>query len=86
MKVHIELFGALREADARGHVELDVPAQATIAMLREALQAYLAEHAPHVRGTLVQRSAFASDEAILQNDHTVPDNGRLAVLPPVSGG
>ncbi|MDA3914989.1 MoaD/ThiS family protein [Oleiagrimonas sp.] len=86
MKVHIELFGALREADDSGAIELDVPAQATIAMLREALQVYLAEHAPNIRAGLVQRSAFASDQAILQNDHTVPDSGRLAVLPPVSGG
>jgi sulfur-carrier protein len=86
MKVRIKLFGALREADPSGTIELEVPAQSTIAMLREALAAYLAEHAPQVSAGLVQRSAFASDEEILHNDRTLPDDGRLAVLPPVSGG
>lgn len=86
MKIRIELFGALREADARGHVELDMPAQSTVADLREALRVHLAEHAPGIPAGLVGRCAFAGDDTILQNRDALPEHGRLAILPPVSGG
>ena len=86
MKIRIALYGALREADASGHLELDVPPGSSIAELRELLVAHLAEHAPTVPARLVRRSAFASAEEILHNHRTVPEGVELAVLPPVSGG
>ncbi|MEW9572878.1 MoaD/ThiS family protein [Rhodanobacter sp. Si-c] len=86
MKARIALYGALREADTRGYVELDVPAGSSIAELRELLVAHLAEHAPAIPANLVRRSAFASAEEILHNHRTVPEGVELAVLPPVSGG
>lgn len=86
MKIRIALYGALREADASGGVELEVPAGSSIAALREQLAAHLAEHAPAIPAGLVRRSAFASAEEILHNHRTVPEDVELAVLPPVSGG
>jgi molybdopterin converting factor small subunit len=86
MKVRIALYGALREADASGHVELEVPTGSSIAELRERLVAHLAEHAPAIPANLVKRSAFASTEEILHNHRVVPEGVELAVLPPVSGG
>ncbi|SFS14209.1 molybdopterin synthase sulfur carrier subunit [Dyella sp. OK004] len=86
MNVRIALYGALREADPRGYVELEVPPGSTIATLRELLTAHLSEHAPAVNVKLVRISAFASDEEILHNHRTVPEDVALAVLPPVSGG
>ena len=86
MKTSIALFGALREADASGTMELDVPAGSTIAELRELLVAYLAVQAPQVSAGLVWRCAFATDEEILHNHREVPAGVALAVLPPVSGG
>lgn len=86
MKVRITLFGALREADAHGVIELDAPEHCTIADLRELVRGHLREHAPHISAGLVQRSAFASDDEILHNHRTLPENGQLAILPPVSGG
>lgn len=86
MKTRIALYGALREADASGYVELDVPAGSRIAELRELLAAYLAERAPAIPAGLVRRSAFASAEEILHNHRAVPEGMELAVLPPVSGG
>lgn len=86
MKTRIALHGALRDADPRGYVELDVPAGCSIATLRELLQAHLREHAPSIEERLVRRSAFASAEEILHNHCTVPEDVELAVLPPVSGG
>lgn len=86
MKVRITLFGALRDADSRGFIELDVPDQSTIATLREALQHHVRDHAPAISPNLVQRSAFASEDEILHNHRAIPENGQLAILPPVSGG
>lgn len=86
MKVRIALYGALREADPRGYLELDVPPGSTVAALRELLAAHLREHAPAVNAGLVRISAFASTEEILHSHDVVPDDLELAVLPPVSGG
>jgi len=86
MKVRIALFGALRETDPRGFIELEAPDSCTIGDLRELLRDYLSEHAPHIRAGLVQRSAFASENEILHNHRALPENGELAILPPVSGG
>ena len=86
MSTRINLFGALREADPRGYVELELPAGSTIAALREALVAHLATHAPAVSAGLVRRCAFATDDEILHNHRIVPEGVTLAVLPPVSGG
>jgi molybdopterin converting factor small subunit len=86
MKTSIALFGALREADASGTMELDVPAGSTIAELRELLVAHLAAQAPQVSADLVRRCAFATDEEILHNHREVRAGVALAVLPPVSGG
>lgn len=86
MSTRITLFGALREADPRGYVELDVPTGSTMAELREQLVAHLAAHAPSVSSGLVRRCAFATDNEILHNHRIVPEGVTLAVLPPVSGG
>ncbi|WP_297921059.1 MoaD/ThiS family protein [Metallibacterium sp.] len=86
MKIRIALYGALREADSRGHVELGVPLGSTIAELRDLLAAHLHEHAPAIPAGLVRRSVFASAEEILRNHRKVPEGVELAVLPPVSGG
>jgi sulfur-carrier protein len=86
MRLRITLFGALRNADQRGFIELDVPDHSTIAGVREALQQYVQEHVPAISPNLVQRSAFASQDEVLHNHRHVPENGELAILPPVSGG
>jgi sulfur-carrier protein len=86
MKRRITLFGALRDADARGFIEIDVADGSTIADLRYVVQHYLRDHAPGISPNLIQRSAFASQDEILHNHRSVPENGELAILPPVSGG
>jgi sulfur-carrier protein len=86
MKVRITLFGALRDADSRGYIELDVPEQSTIATLRETLQHHVRDHAPAISPSLIQRSAFANEHEILHNHRSVPEDGQIAILPPVSGG
>lgn len=86
MKTRIALFGALRDADASGCIELDVPAGCTVAQLREQLVTHLHAHAPAIGESLVRRSAFGTCESILHDSDTVPADTELAVLPPVGGG
>lgn len=86
MKVCIRLFGAFRDADERGFIELETPEHLTVAKLRELLDAYLRERAPHISPSLLQSSALASHDEILHNHRTLPEDGQLAILPPVSGG
>ncbi|TAL74982.1 MAG: hypothetical protein EPN56_04575 [Rhodanobacter sp.] len=86
MSTRINLFGALREADPRGYVELELPTGSTVAGLSAALVAHLAVHAPAVSASLVRHCVFATDTEILHDHREVPAGVTLAVLPPVSGG
>ncbi len=86
MKIRITLFGALRDVDPRGYVELEVPQASTVSTVRERLQAHVRAHAPAVGDQLVRASAFANANEILYDHRAVPDDGELALLPPVSGG
>lgn len=84
MKIELSLFGAFREFDAL--VVLELPAGARVADLRAALQAHGEAHWPRFQAALLARSAFASESAVLRDHEPLPDNGRMAILPPVSGG
>lgn len=86
MKLKIDLYGALREADARGYIELEVPAASSVAALRPLLVEHLAANAPQVSTDLVAASVFASHDAILHDQTQLTADTTLAVLPPVSGG
>jgi sulfur-carrier protein len=86
MKVRITLFGALRDADERGFIELDAPDACTVATLRDLLLKHVREYAPALSENLIKRSAFASHDEILHNHRQLPQDGQIAVLPPVSGG
>ncbi|HLS05138.1 MAG TPA: MoaD/ThiS family protein [Wenzhouxiangella sp.] len=86
MTIRITLFGALREADSSGELELPLPAGGTVADLRRHLTDYLGKHAPDISPGLVRRSAFATDKTVLRDSDAVPEVDSLAILPPVSGG
>ncbi len=86
MKIRIQLHGALRAADPSGRIELELPADSRISTVREKLGEYLRAHPAGVTPELVARSAFASEEEILHDERSLPADGELSVLPPVSGG
>lgn len=86
MKVQLSLFGAFRELEPAARIELDVADGADIAQLRAALDRFARANWPGFRPGLLASSAFASDTAVLRDHDAVPDDGRVAVLPPVSGG
>ncbi len=86
MKITISLYGAFRECDSRGSVELDVSEPATVSDLRAAFEAHGRAHWPAFKPGLLAASVFASESTLLREHEALPANGRVAVLPPVSGG
>lgn len=86
MNVTLQLFGVYRRFQDVESIDLPCPDGATIADLRRALCTYAATHWPDWDDAIVRRTAFASDEAILHAGDQIPADGRIAILPPVSGG
>ena len=86
MKVEVKLFGAFREFEPEAKLLLELAADAQVADVRRALSAHAGEHWPHFSPTLLAHSAFASEHAVLREGDPIPADGRMAVLPPVSGG
>lgn len=86
MKVQLSLFGAFREFEPAGRIELDIAEGADIAQLRAGFDAFARERWPGFRPGLLASSAFASENAVLRDHEPMPADGRVAVLPPVSGG
>lgn len=83
-RLHIELFGALREAEPAAVLRIDSDAR-TIGALRAELDAPTA-HWPAATRALLPRCAFASTTTVLRDADAIPADARLALLPPVSGG
>lgn len=81
MNVFIELYGRLRDAGVESPVELSLPDGATAAQALSALRAKLG-----AQGQLLEGAALASETQVLASAEKVPGEGRLAALPPVSGG
>jgi len=86
MKVEIRLFGVFRDYDPTSLVRLEVADDARVRDVRAALDAHGRAHWAGFQPALLQRSALASDEAVLRDHEALPADGRMAVLPPVSGG
>ncbi len=86
MKVDIQLYGAFRQCDATGHIQLEVSDACTVEALRQALAKHLSQHCPGFHSGLLQHSAFADATQILSDTQQLPSHAQLAILPPVSGG
>lgn len=86
MKITISLYGAFREYDPRGSVELELAEAAKVGDLRAAFAAHGQAHWPAFKPGLLAASVFASESTLLRENEALPANGRVAVLPPVSGG
>lgn len=86
VRVQISLFGVFRSYEPTALVALELPEGACVSDLRAALEAHGAAHWPDFKPALLQRSAFASETTVLREADLIPEDGRMAVLPPVSGG
>lgn len=81
----VQLFGAFSELDPTREIAVEV-AGGQVADLRAALKALLPLRWPAFRAGLLDYSAFSDQQQVLRDDDALPDDGRVAILPPVSGG
>jgi molybdopterin synthase sulfur carrier subunit len=79
------LFGALRGLETGDRLALEINGS-LVADLRAALVAHAASHWPGLAPGLLGKCAFATHSEILRDGAALPDDGRMAALPPVSGG
>ncbi|MCB1553305.1 MAG: hypothetical protein KDJ14_05805 [Xanthomonadales bacterium] len=86
IQIQLDLYGACRDLHSQPSLSLALPQDSLVGALRAALPACF-DRADLARATaLVASSAFASDSALLRDADVIPADGRLAILPPVSGG
>ena len=81
MKIRVKLFAVAKQAAGRDWVDLDLAEGATIAHLRR----QLGTQVPQLSG-LVAQMMFAIDAQYADDGTSIPPNGEVACIPPVSGG
>ena len=86
MKITLQLFGRFREFSAAPEIALDLPGVSTVAEFRAAFDAWAGAHWPGYAPALLKASAIATESTLLHAGSALPADGRLALLPPVSGG
>ena len=86
MQITIRLFGAFRQFQQEDTLALDCPHATTIDDVRNALDAHARAHWREEALALLRVSAFATDAELLRRGSALPADGRLAIIPPVSGG
>lgn len=86
MKVELQLFGAFRDLQPQAQLQLELPDGALVGDLRRAFADHAQAHWSGFRPGLLACSVFASESAVLRDGEALPGDGRMALLPPVSGG
>ncbi|MGV8961405.1 MAG: MoaD/ThiS family protein [Stenotrophomonas sp.] len=86
MQVTVELFGTFSDLSPDRELQLDVVDGACVTDLRETLGGYLQAHFPQFRAGLLRACVFANSERIMRDHEPLPADGRVSILPPVSGG
>lgn len=87
LEVKIRLFGAFRKYGNGSEIELKVPPSSPLSVVRSALVERLLHLDPDFREVnLVNDSAFALENEILQGGSKIERACSLAILPPVCGG
>lgn len=85
MDVELELFGSLCDLEPGGRLRLTTSV-GRVADLREALVRHAAANWPQLPPGLLGQCAFATTSTVLRDAEALPGDGRMVVLPPVSGG
>jgi molybdenum cofactor cytidylyltransferase len=81
MQVRVRLFAVARERVGRSELELELPAECSVAELRAALRNRLPE-----MGLIWTGALIAVNEEYAGDDATIAPGSQIAVIPPVSGG
>lgn len=83
--IQVQLFGAFSELVPDRVLQVEVDGD-SVADLRRAMHEQLTQRWPAFRSGLLAYSAFADEQRVLRDSEPLPVDGRVAVLPPVSGG
>lgn len=86
MTITLQLFGRFRDFSASPEIRLDLPDIRTVAEFRTAFDAWALANWPGYSPGLLKSSAIATDSDLLNSNSLLPEHGRIAILPPVSGG
>lgn len=86
MQVTVELFGAFSDLSQNRQLQVEVIDGARVSDLRSAIHDHLQHSWPQFRPGLLRYCAFADSERILREQEHLPADGRVSILPPVSGG
>ncbi len=81
VRVRVLLFAGVRARLGVPHLEVELPDQATVAVLRR----HLVDAHPQLAG-MIEGCRIAVDQEFAQDDRPIPEGAELAVIPPVSGG
>jgi molybdopterin converting factor small subunit len=81
MKVRVKLFAVAKELAGRDELEVQVSGGATIADVRQAVEAAIPE-----LGRVLPLALWAVDAEYAGDDTTVHERCDVALIPPVSGG
>jgi len=81
MKLRVRLFAVARQLAGCDAVDVNLPANATVAQLRE----QLAGQFPQLRA-LLPRMLVALDAQYADDQMPIPSDAEVACIPPVSGG
>ena len=84
-QITLQLFGAFSDLDPAREIIVEVSG-GHVADLRAALRTVLPARWPGFRAGLLDYSAFADAQRVLRDHEPLPQDGRVAILPPVSGG
>ncbi len=83
----VRMFGAFRDLEPSGALQIEIGEDATVADLRRAFEAQArARWGERFNPALLAASAFASEHEVLRSADHVGGLTEVAVLPPVSGG
>jgi len=77
----VRLFARARELAGSGTIEVELPAGATVAELRQRIAA-----ACPALASMLERSAIAVNDEVADETSIVSGGVEVALLPPVSGG
>lgn len=86
MLITLQLFGRFREFSPTPEISLELPGITTVAEFRAAFDIWASTHWPGYSTSLLKASAIATESTLLHAGSPLPADGRIAVLPPVSGG
>ncbi|MDT8410140.1 MAG: MoaD/ThiS family protein [Wenzhouxiangellaceae bacterium] len=82
--VSVRLYGAFRQFGQESTLDVSLPLDARVADLRVGLAQHYAGNDSAL--ALLQASAFATDQAVLDEHEALPQDQPISILPPVCGG